>query len=378
MRPCLAVSAQSKLESEIATMSLVAERTTIPVPNIIAYSLAETSDPLSTYIIMEYVDGGTLSIQRLQSATAAQRDNLYKSLAQVYIQLRRLEFPAIGRLASSPRGFQVCRRALTIDVNGLQIEGLNPFATQASYHAGNDTLDSANEYIAMRLQISWNAFLNSRNNIEPGMAASVLYHLQLFCKHVEKWKDATLDRGPFVLAHGDLGPQNLIVDDSLEIRAVIDWEWSRVIPLQLFTPPLWLTGRDNRFVTAPKSYKFYLTIALSHFLEAVKTQELSTFNQDRLFQEWTSRKDNAEPLVANALENWTDIDWFAYLYLSRGDDDKLEEEVRSFIEADPIRSLITRMKEDDAAAYAEGMPPHRNEKACHDAPRAQLMILYDL
>ncbi|KAG8409219.1 hypothetical protein J3458_019336 [Metarhizium acridum] len=392
LRPCLAVSARSKLESEIATMSsapsvcpcvslgiltgvrLVTERTTIPIPQIVGYSLAETCDPLSTYIIMEYVEGGTLSMDRLRSATATQRDNLYKSLAKVYTQLRRLEFPAIGRLGQCTDGFEVCRRALTIDMNGLQIEGLDPFSTQASYHDKNDSLVSANDYIAMRLQISWNAFLKGRNSIEQGMAANVLYHLQLFCKHVEKWKDPALDRGPFVLTHGDLGPQNLIVDDTLEIKAVIDWEWSRVVPVQLFTPPLWLTCRDTPYVTAPNSYKLYLKKALLNFLEAVRTQELSTFGEDRLFEEWTSRKDNAEPLVANALENWTDIDWFAYLYLSKGDDAKLEEDVRSFIEADPIRGLITRMKEDDTIAYMEEMQQLEDIKARSAMPGNRVTI----
>ncbi|GAB0142006.1 hypothetical protein EsHS_00002572 [Epichloe bromicola] len=347
---------------------LVAERTSIPVPKIIAYSLTETCDPLSTYIIMEYVGGGTLSLERLKNATATQRDNLYRSLANVYLQLRRLEFPAIGRLAQCTKGVGVCRRALTIDVNGLQIEGLNPFATQASYHAKEDSLLSANDYIAMRLQISWNAFLKSRDNIELGMADSVLYHLHLFCKHVEEWKDAELDQGPFVLAHGDLGPQNLIVDDNLEITAVIDWEWSRVIPVQLFSPPLWLTCRNNLYITMPNSYRRYLRTALVPFLDAVKTQELSLFGETRLFGEWASRKDNGEPLVANALENWTDIDWFAYLHLSKRDESTLEQDVRSFIEADPIRGFITRMKEDDAVAYMEEMQQTGDDKTGYPLP----------
>lgn len=368
LRPCLAISPRNKLESEIATMSLIAERTSIPIPKIIAYSLTETCDPLSTYIIMEYVGGGTLSLERLKNATATQRDTLYTSLANVYLQLRRLEFPAIGRLAQCTKGVGVCRRALTIDVNGLQIEGLNPFATQASYHAKKDSLLSANDYIAMRLQISWNAFLKSRDNIEIGMADSVLYHLNLFCKHVEEWKDAELDQGPFVLAHGDLGPQNLIVDDKLEIRAVIDWEWSRVIPVQLFSPPLWLTCRNNLYITMHNSYRHYLREALLPFLDVVKTQELSTFGETRLFGEWASRMDNGEPLVANALENWTDIDWFAYLHLSKKNDAKLEQDVKSFIEADPIRGFITRMKEDDAVAYKEEMQQTGDDKTGYPLP----------
>jgi aminoglycoside phosphotransferase (APT) family kinase protein len=51
-------------------------------------------------------------------------------------------------------------------------------------------------------------------------------------------------RGPFVLVHGDLELFNLLVDDNMDIIAVLDWEWSRVVPRQFFIPPL--VARDSR------------------------------------------------------------------------------------------------------------------------------------
>ncbi|KAL6410166.1 phosphotransferase enzyme family protein [Ilyonectria robusta] len=105
---------------------LIAERTSIPIPRVLAYSCNETADPLSTFIIMEYVGGEKLSAERLKHATETQKKNLYTSLANVLIQLRRLEFPAIGRLARCTKGeFEVSNQALTVDTNGLQLEGLN-------------------------------------------------------------------------------------------------------------------------------------------------------------------------------------------------------------------------------------------------------------
>ncbi|KYK61367.1 phosphotransferase enzyme family protein [Drechmeria coniospora] len=311
---------------QLTGASLIAEKTSIPIPRIIAYSLDQSADPLSTYIILEYVAGDRLSADRLKSATQMQKGNLYKSLAEMYIQLRRLEFPSIGRLVRRDGGFEVDRQVVTIDTNCLQVEGLDPFATQSSYHADRSTLNSANKYVDMRLQISSNAFFKSRTNIEHGMGASVLYHFHRFCQHARTWTDSTLDQGPFVLVHGDLGPQNLMVNETLDVVAVLDWEWSRVL---------------------------YLLTALSDFLRVVKDQELRTFGNDTLCSEWTIRKDDAGPLVANALENWTDIDWFAYRYLSQGRDDELVERIEAFMEADPIRGFIVQMKEDDANAYEQ-------------------------
>ncbi|TWU73698.1 hypothetical protein ED733_004881 [Metarhizium rileyi] len=344
---------------------LLKEQTKIPIPKIYAYSINETVDPLSTFIILEYINGEKLSADRLENATDPEKENLYKSLADVYIQLRRLEFPAIGRLVSRAGGFEVKQQVLTVDTIGLQLEGLNPFTTQLSYHDDKDTLTSAKDYIAMRLQISWNAFLKSRSNVEREMGANALYHLHLFHQHVDEWVDPSLDQGPFTLVHGDMGPHNILVDDDMKIMAVIDWEWSRVVPVQFFTPPLWLTCRSTVSLSAPSSYKLYLITALSDFLGVVNTQELAGYGNDLLSREWATRKEDGGPLVANALENWTDIDWFAYRYLSRGKDDEVDEHVEAFIRADPIRAAIARMKEDDALV-SEAMSQLEDDESKHD------------
>lgn len=39
-----------------------------------------------------------------------------------------------------------------------------------------------------------------------------------------------------------------MVDERMEITSVLDWEWSRVGPVQYFQPPLWLTGHDTEFL----------------------------------------------------------------------------------------------------------------------------------
>ncbi|OAA38101.1 phosphotransferase enzyme family protein [Metarhizium rileyi] len=366
LRPCLAISSRSKIESEIATMSLLHEQTKIPIPKIYAYSINETADPLSTFIIMEYIGGEKLSADRLDNATDQEKNSLYKSLAAIYIQLRRLEFPAIGRLVGHAGGYEVKQQVLTVDTNGLELEGLNPFTTQLSYHNNKDTLTSAKDYIAMRLQISWTAFLKSRSNVEREMGANALYHLHLFHQHVDEWMDPSLDQGPFTLVHGDMGPHNILVDDDMNIMAVIDWEWSRVVPVQFFTPPLWLTCRSTVSLSAPSSYRLYLMTALSDFLGVVKAQELAACGNDLLSGEWAARKEDGGPLVANALENWTDIDWFAYRYLSRGKDDEVDEHVEAFLRADPIRASIARMKEDDALV-TEAMSRLEDDESRHDS-----------
>ncbi|KAH7019745.1 hypothetical protein EDB80DRAFT_701442 [Ilyonectria destructans] len=102
-----------------------------------------------------------------------------------------------------------------------------------------------------------------------------------------------------------------MVDEGLRITAVIDWEWSRVVPIQFFTPPLWLTCRDTVSLSSPSTYKLYLMKGLSDFPRVIEARELDMFQDALLFREWNTRKEDGGPLVANALEKWTDIDWFA-------------------------------------------------------------------
>lgn len=59
-----------------------------------------------------------------------------------------------------------------------------------------------------------------------------------------------------MLTHGDLNPHNLLVDEKgMTIVALLDWEWSRVVPPQLFNPPIWLTGLRPDLVSYSYAYE---------------------------------------------------------------------------------------------------------------------------
>lgn len=41
---------------------------------------------------------------------------------------------------------------------------------------------------------------------------------------------------------------NLLFDKDYNLAGIVDWEWSRVVPLQFMTPPIWLNGSQLDFV----------------------------------------------------------------------------------------------------------------------------------
>jgi hypothetical protein len=335
---------------------LVSERTTIPVPAIKAYALGDGPAPLSSFLILEYIDGLKISHAQFSALSDEQRTRLYTSIADIHVQLRRLEFPSIGCLTRGPAGAQVSKKVLTMDMNMQETEGLRPSVIRDSYYSHrHGRLASANAYTEMLLEIAGNAFVEGRSSVttDDGMGESLLFHLDVFRQLATHWVDPRLDRGPFVLVHGDFELYNLLLNDRMEVVSVLDWEWSRVVPLQYFRPPLWLKNPLTTYLAYEFMYKAYLK-QFWQLLQIVEARERERFGSAQLAGEWAKAKEDSGFLVANALENWTDIDWFAVRYVAqkwfRGKQD-VDEHIKAFMEADPARVALVQRKVREGVKY---------------------------
>jgi hypothetical protein len=256
-------------------------------------------------------------------------------------------------LAYGLEGFNVRKKITTIDINMQELEGLQPANIESSLYNDKGVLSSANDYVEMLLQIADNAFVNGQNSVsEADQGEDALYHLHIFRQYVKGWIDNRLDQGPFVVVHGDFEPFNLIVNEHMDIVSVLDWEWSRVVPLQFFKPPLWLKNPDTTKLAWNFVYRDYLK-SLDQLLEIVRTREREKYGDELLSNEWAKAKKDSGFLVANALENWTDIDWFAHRYINwkcyKNKD--LNERVKAFMEEDSSRKTLIGQKLREWIAY---------------------------
>ncbi len=242
----------------------------------------------------------------------------------------------------------------TIDINMQELEGLQPSKIQSLFYNDKGSLTSANDYVAMLLQIANNAFANGRNSVsERDQGEDALYHLHIFREYAKGWMDCRLDQGPFVLVHGDFEPFNLIVNEHMDIASVLDWEWSRVVPIQFFKPPLWLKNPDTTKLAWNFVYQDYLK-SLNQLLEIVRSREREKYGNELLSNEWAKAKEDSGFLVANALENWTDMDWFANRYINwkcyknKAD---LNERVKAFMQKDSAHTTLIERKLLEGTAY---------------------------
>jgi hypothetical protein len=300
----------------------VALKTKIPVPKVHAYSFSRTSPIGLAFIIMDFIDGQNLMEHGFKDgekwinnrgATNATR-RIYQQLAEVFVELRRQEFPKNGALGfdprgpseSNPAGVHVCHRPLSIEIVLQDCEGQNP----AEKFPVNTTFATASEYIQSLLWLSDNELERSTNpdvdRVSDG-GARLLYAVQDFRRFVtEKWFDASKEQGPFVLMHGDLHNHysNLLWDQDLNLVGVIDWEFSQVVPLQFLTPPVWL---DNTTASYSALHPGSLQKEVGFLREALHTVEEARGSPGILSNEWAKMETWCHPLVVSTLFRPNDI-----------------------------------------------------------------------
>ncbi|UNI18238.1 hypothetical protein JDV02_004517 [Purpureocillium takamizusanense] len=294
-----------KIEIELATMRYVAAKTTIPIPRVHAYSFTEGSPIGTAFIIMDYVQGRTLkdlgfkkekrwrSYTRPTEATS----KLHEQLADVYVQLRQLEFPEIGALGlpivdgkpsydCEPDDIRVCHRPLSIEMMMQELEGMDPGARIKP----RTTFSTARCFVDALFWLADNEFDKSPDiGLDTRAGRATLYARHQFRRFVlDTWVDSAADRGPFVLMHGDMLMlmSNLLFDEELTLIGVLDWEWSFVVPAQMLVPPVWLTGGGPDFMLLGKSL-FYTEAG--RLVAAVRDRERALPPPRRLSQEWATK-----------------------------------------------------------------------------------------
>jgi Phosphotransferase enzyme family len=338
----------------------VAEKTTIPIPKVHAYSFLKESPIGMAFVIMDYVEGRTLFDIGILNLSPEQKNGVYEQLADISIQLRQQEFFKIGALAlsrarsESGSTFEVCNRPLSVEVNAQELEGLHPtriFKNQAVY-------TTARDYVSSLLWLALNEFEEGRNSVlneEDGRR--VLYGLHDFKRYVEEtWLDPALNNGPFVLMHGDLGPANILLDENLDLVAVLDWEWSRVVPIQLFIPPTWLTGRLIEGISSHFDREDYL-VELAKFRSVVVDREKLHGGRRLLSESWAKLEKECPFLIAAALINPASLYtvYWRFLYWKLHLREKKEDVLDAFMGSSQSYQTLLNRKVREQKEYQEEM-----------------------
>ncbi|KAK1767414.1 kinase-like domain protein [Phialemonium atrogriseum] len=241
------------LASEVATLNYISTHSSVPVPEVFAYSASRQNDLGVPYILMSQAPGRRLVDYELRQVKGVpelmddDRMTIMRQLGAITSQLSHLRQPKIGSL------FQDSDGNYTIGEESAYLEALvAAYVSHAqelslSYHAFFAPIPDPTEYTSVasyRAAVGWwNDFVavgqkidHSRNRLAYCISG------QLLGEMVPRLSgDAAAGGEGFPLAHPDLHTGNVFVDSELNVSCLIDWGFASAVPASelLATPPLW-------------------------------------------------------------------------------------------------------------------------------------------
>lgn len=255
-KPGCSMFPEEKIRNEVAAMRYIRSHTSIPVPRVLHWGTREESPlRLGPFIIMDYIDHHTDASKVLNTPGLSWQDRprlnphisldtlemLYRQLADILLQLSKLEFPEIGSLAEvTAANWEVRHRPLSLHINELVRLGTLPRRKIA-----NSTYATSPEYLEALAQLHADHLEHQRNDSvesEPDCRRKYVAR-RLFSKLVKERRPPLPPppSGPFRLWCDDFRPTNVLLDADLQIVGVVDWEFTYAAPAEFsFAPPWWL------------------------------------------------------------------------------------------------------------------------------------------
>lgn len=272
-----------KVTNEVMVLSYIRTHTTIPVPRVLAWGLADVSpSQLGPFIIMDFVEGTSLDTL-LRDPKVPQEDRsvldpdiderklalVYDQIAGFMLQLSRIPFSRIGAIGETA----VSARPLTYDMNELVT---TTGAPASAFHDG--PFDKASDYFNAVAHYHWVRLSTQRNAVHDAEDAQrQLVACQGLAKLIPQYCD---QEDKYFLYIDDFHPTNILADPSTwQITAVLDLEFTNAMPAQYtYDVPSWLLLRGPPVGLYPEMDEFeaLFTRRMEQFLAAVQRAEAAS------------------------------------------------------------------------------------------------------
>ncbi|KAK9772047.1 putative Aminoglycoside phosphotransferase domain-containing protein [Seiridium cardinale] len=222
-----------KTMNEVAAMKWVRDNTSIPIPAIVRFDATEDNAIGYEYTLLEKVHG--VSIDTIyDTLDDAKLKHLIDQLTDYLIDLHRHEWHHSGGLSLDESGKIVPGRVLAETFwQGPEI---------AEYWGSDETVDSLNvcgpfsSYTAYVMGHIEQYIRNIEIHQSLEWMRDMIPRLGAFMAFLND-RSAELDGTRYILTHKDLHFGNIMCDPrTLQITAVLDWEFAAVLPLPLWSP----------------------------------------------------------------------------------------------------------------------------------------------
>jgi aminoglycoside phosphotransferase (APT) family kinase protein len=232
---------EREMQSEIATMRLIQQRTSVPVATIFGYNSEQDNQFGYRYMFMSPLPGRHLDQPFAISVPPQHWAKVAAQLADVLHQIStKMTFERIGRIWCGKDGEEepsiISFNAYGASDGKLGHFPIGPFSTSVDYFY---TLrQSENAAIQAAVQARLHEILGKDADIDWLIACQIFEHA--LCSLVLQGKKA----GPFPLKHPDFHFNNILLDDDFNITGILDWTGAQTVPCESFaigvefiTPP---------------------------------------------------------------------------------------------------------------------------------------------
>ncbi|PVH84081.1 phosphotransferase [Cadophora sp. DSE1049] len=273
--PCFAQFPEEKTLIDAATANYVETQTQVPVAPVLFHG---KTSKLGHYLIIKYAEH-QYSMSTALNATNDDTDKtfvldsnisedfleeLYRKVASCLLELSQHTFLRIGSLVQFGEGsYSVAARPITRNMNDmLQLAGIPPSILpprEKTYGTADDYYtELANLHLA-QLVFQHNELVASADDCKNKYVARQIFRklaregkISTFGFKEDNWSaqskimstissPAPPNAGSFRLYCDDLRAGNILLDDSDDIAAIIDWEFTYAAPSQFsLDPPWWL------------------------------------------------------------------------------------------------------------------------------------------
>ncbi|UNI21350.1 hypothetical protein JDV02_007346 [Purpureocillium takamizusanense] len=226
------------------------------------------------YLLLEYVEEGEM----LSSSWQRRRDdpkrraNLFRGLSRVMVRLAKLPLPRIGSWTIDDEGvLSLTNRPLSIHVHMIENAGISSGIPR------DRTYTSTEQYVLDLLACQDNRIRdqpNSIHNVEDGYEQLAALTSLRAC--LPTFTRGSRD-GLFALSLTDPSRDNIFVDQDWNVTKIIDLEWACVLPVEMTSPPSWLSSQHlDEVALEPDDY----VQVVQEFFEASAAEERSRYQTD--------------------------------------------------------------------------------------------------
>jgi Ser/Thr protein kinase RdoA (MazF antagonist) len=227
MRVSLPVYPRLKTQSEVATINFVREQTDMPVPRILAFDSESKTELGFEWIMMELAPGTTLR-KRWRKMSWEAKQTVVRQLVHYQAQLYEKSFSTIGNLfapVDDSTSFQLGPLVSHVFFWG---DHLTHDVPRGPFKTSHEWLKSWLSFIVTDQQRILDTSDDEDDLEDAGITKELAEDL---VQQLPKVFPPEAPSQHNILFHGDLSMQNIMIDETGKLTAIVDWECVSTVPL---------------------------------------------------------------------------------------------------------------------------------------------------